>query len=85
MAPVHRAASRPRVPIRGRNAKRVLFGTINIETGHRAFLARENQRVGDCQMLFETLRRRYRGPQNPFLPPPASRTDEAVPAEIHRL
>ena len=28
------------VPISGGNAKRVLFGTLNILTGHRLFLAR---------------------------------------------
>jgi hypothetical protein len=32
------------VPIAGRNARRVIFGAINIDTGRRRFLARTRQR-----------------------------------------
>jgi hypothetical protein len=49
------------VPISGGNAKRVLFGTINILTGHRLFLARRQQRAADCQALLEEVHERYRG------------------------
>jgi hypothetical protein len=36
------------VPISGRNAKRVLFGALNIATGTRLFRARPRQRSLDC-------------------------------------
>lgn len=49
------------VPISGSNAKRVLFGTINILTGHRLFLARRQGRSLDCQEFFEEVHDRYRG------------------------
>src|SRR4051812_36165090 len=49
------------VPISGGNAKRVLFGTINIVTGHRLFLARHQQRGADCQAFFEEIHEHYRG------------------------
>jgi transposase len=49
------------VPISGWNAKRALFGAINLETGHRIFLARGHQRAADCQAFFEAIRRRYPG------------------------
>ena len=49
------------VPISGGNAKRVLFGAINIDTGHRLFLARHRGRAADCVAFLEEVRRRYRG------------------------
>jgi DDE superfamily endonuclease len=49
------------VPISGGNAKRVLFGTINILTGHRLFLARRQQRAVDCQAFLEGVHEHYRG------------------------
>lgn len=49
------------VPISGGNAKRVLFGTINILTGHRLFLARQQQRAADCQAFLEEIHEHYRG------------------------
>jgi hypothetical protein len=49
------------VPISGANAKRVLFGTINLETGHRLFLARRQQRGVDCQEFWDEVRWHYRG------------------------
>jgi hypothetical protein len=49
------------VPISGGNAKRVLFGTINILTGHRLFLARHQQRSTDCQAFLEEIHDHYRG------------------------
>src|SRR5205807_10222601 len=36
------------VPISGGNAKRVLFGALNIEAGGRLFLARRHGRGVDC-------------------------------------
>jgi hypothetical protein len=49
------------VPISGGNARRVVFGTINIETGHRLFLARTRQRSEDFQAFLSVVARHYRG------------------------
>ncbi len=49
------------VPITGGNAKRVLFGTINIETGRRLFLVRKRQRGVDFEEFLEEVRWYYRG------------------------
>ena len=48
------------VKITGQNAKRVLFGTINPQTGHRVVLRRPRQRQEDFQAFRRELRRRYR-------------------------
>ncbi|HKX31928.1 MAG TPA: transposase [Blastocatellia bacterium] len=50
-----------RVPITGRNAKRVLFGTINPQTGHRIVMTRLNMRQANFQDFLRLLRRSYRG------------------------
>lgn len=47
------------VPITGRNAKRVLFATINLRTGHRICLRRANMRQGNFHALLREVRRRY--------------------------
>ena len=47
------------VKITGRNARRTLFGTINIQTGHRIVLRRWRARQADFQDLLRLLRRRY--------------------------
>jgi transposase len=44
----------------GRNARRVLFGAINLRTGHRVLLCRNNQFATDFCALLRELRRRYR-------------------------
>jgi hypothetical protein len=49
------------VPITGGNAKRVLFGAINILTGHRLFLVRRRQRGLDFEDFLEEVRGHYRG------------------------
>lgn len=49
------------VPITGRNDKRVLFGTINLRTGHRLLLRRRNMRQESFQDLLRRLRRSYPG------------------------
>jgi len=49
------------VPISGSNAKRVLFGAINIETGHRLFQASRRQRGVDFEDFLEEVRSCYRG------------------------
>jgi transposase len=49
------------VPIGGGNAKRVLFGAIDIESGRRLFLARRRGRGVDFEEFLEEVRRRHRG------------------------
>jgi transposase len=49
------------VPISGRNEKRVLFGTINLRTGHRIVLRRRNMRQANFQAFLRRLRRCYPG------------------------
>src|SRR4051812_28021679 len=49
------------VAISGGNAKRVLFGSINILTGHRLFLARRHQRGADFEAFLDEVHERYRG------------------------
>jgi transposase len=49
------------VPISGQNAKRVLFGALNIETGTRLFLPRPRQRGIDARVFLSHLAYRYRG------------------------
>ena len=52
-----------KVPITGRNAKRVLFGAINPRTGHRLVLRRGRQRQDDFQAFLRYLRQHYPGRQ----------------------
>ena len=49
------------VPISGANARRVVFGTINIDTGHRLFLVRRRQRGEDFRAFLPVVRGHYRG------------------------
>jgi hypothetical protein len=44
----------------GRNARRVIFGVLNLRTGYRLFLPREHQRAGDFQAFLERLHGQYR-------------------------
>jgi len=48
-----------KVYITGRNAKRVLFATINLCTGHRVAMRRAKMRQGDFQEFLRLVRRRY--------------------------
>jgi hypothetical protein len=48
------------VPVTGRNAKRVLFGAINVRTGHRIVVQRRGEGAPDVQALFKAVRRCYR-------------------------
>ena len=52
-----------RVAISGRNAKRVLFGTINPRTGHRILMRAANMRQEQFQAFLRLLRRAYPGRQ----------------------
>ena len=49
------------VPITGRNAKRVLFGAIDLKTARRVVLVRQQAGQADAQAFLRALRRRYRG------------------------
>jgi DDE superfamily endonuclease len=49
------------IPITGRNAKRVLFGAINPQTGHRLVLCRPNMRQENFHDFLRLLRRAYPG------------------------
>ena len=48
------------VGISGRNAKRVLFGIINMHTGHQIVLQYPDMRQGSFQAFLQQLRRHYR-------------------------
>lgn len=48
------------VPITGQNAKRVLFGAINLYTGQRVALIGKRAGGTEARAFFEELRRRYR-------------------------
>lgn len=48
------------VPITGANAKRVLFGAINLHTAHRVVLVRKHAGGVDARAFLQKLRRRYR-------------------------
>jgi hypothetical protein len=50
-----------KVPLSGWNAKRVIFGAMNLRTGTRLFLPRAKDRSADFQMFLGEIRRHYRG------------------------
>ena len=45
----------------GRNARRVVFGAMNLRTGRRLFLPREHQRAADFQAFLRVVHYYYRG------------------------
>ncbi len=63
--PLHAAwaprGAQARVAITGRNAKRTLWGAINIRTGHRVVGHSRRMRREDFQTFLRELRRRYAG------------------------
>ena len=48
------------VPITGRNAKRVLFGAIDLRSARRVVLIRSHAGQAGAQAFLRALRRRYR-------------------------
>jgi hypothetical protein len=50
-----------RVWLSGFNARRVIFGAMNLWTGHRLFLSRERQRAGDFQAFLQLVHQHYWG------------------------
>jgi hypothetical protein len=49
------------VRLSGRNARRVIFGAMNLVSGHRLFLVRERQKAVDYQAFLRLVQDRYRG------------------------
>ena len=49
------------VPLRGGNARRVLFGALNTGSGTRLFLEREKQRAEDFREFLGLIHEHYRG------------------------
>jgi transposase len=47
------------VPISGVNAKRTIFGTIDVETGHRILISRQEACAKDYQVLLPLIRKEY--------------------------
>ena len=45
----------------GRDARRVIFGVMNLGTGTRLFVPRKKGKSVDCQALVEEVRWQYRG------------------------
>jgi transposase len=74
------------VPISGENAKRTVFGTINVETGHRLLVPREGACAADFQVLLRLVRQEYPGERVAVLLDRASRhtagESEALAAEL---
>lgn len=62
-----RTGEQAAVEVSGRNAKRALFGAINLRTGHRVVLKRKRAGGADAQALLAELRSRYRGWQTIWL------------------
>ncbi len=50
-----------KVWLTGHNARRVLFGAVNLHTGHLVLLCREQQKAPDFCAFLEKVRRSYRG------------------------
>jgi transposase len=50
-----------RVVISGYNARRVVFGALNLRTGARLFLVRSRNRAEDFQAFLKQVRAAYRG------------------------
>jgi len=50
-----------RVMLSGWNAKRVVFGCMNLATGHRLLQVRHHPRAEDFQAFLRRVRRHYRG------------------------
>ena len=47
--------------VSGRNARRVVFGAMNLRTGARLFVPRERGRAADFQAFLKAVRSAYRG------------------------
>jgi DDE superfamily endonuclease len=74
------------VAITGRNAKRVLFGAINLRTGHRIVLRRPNMQQAHFQAFLRLLREAYPGRRIALLldeaPGHLARRSQALAAQL---
>jgi hypothetical protein len=50
-----------KVRLTGRNARRVLFGAVNVRTGHLVLLCHKRQKATDFCAFLREVRRRYHG------------------------
>jgi len=49
------------VRLSGWNARQVIFGAMNLKSGHRLLLSREHQRASDFQAFVRLVHQHYRG------------------------
>jgi transposase len=61
------------VPVSGQNAKRTVYGTIDVETGRRLFVSRGGACAVDFQALLRLIRQRYKKAKVALLLDQASR------------
>jgi putative transposase len=61
------------VPISGENAKRTIFGTIDVDTGRRVLTARDGACATDFQAILRMIRQEYKGQEVALLLDGASR------------
>lgn len=67
------------VPLSGRNDRRVVFGAMELKSGHRLFLTRHHQRSADMIAFLEALHERSRrGPIALLLDEDSSHTAQAT-------
>jgi transposase len=72
------------VPIKGENAKRTVFGSINIETGHRVFVPRAGACASDFQAILLQIRQEYGSHKVAVLLDRASRHTAATSKQLAR-
>ena len=70
------------VPISGENGKRTVFGTIDVDTGRRIFVAREGACAVDFQALLRLIRQGYRSQAVALLLDGASRHSADASEEL---
>jgi transposase len=61
------------VPISGENAKRTIFGTIDVDTGDRILVARDGACAGDFHEILRLIRQKHEGKKVAVLLDKASR------------
>jgi transposase len=49
------------VPLSGQNARRTVFGSLNLRTGHALFLAQKHKRAKNFQAFLKLIHGHYRG------------------------
>ena len=49
------------VPLSGQNARRTVFGSLNLRTGHMLLLAQRRKRAENFQAFLKLIHRHYRG------------------------